>query len=275
MADSTPHCPVCSSPSPRRIRDNLYLCNPCGITFNTAYAVKSYSDTYFLDEYRNQYGKTYIEDYDTIYSLSSGRLKTIFSYLPKKTARSDLSILDVGSAAGFFLSCARDMGAGSVTGIEISDYASAYCIEHFNIPVMRSPFAQVTLPTSYSIITAWYFIEHTDDPVSVMKKIHRSLYPGGVFAFSVPSIFGPLFVFDRDSWVRTHPTDHYMDFSPRGIRKILTGIGFRKIHVRAAGIHPERIVDPHSVFFRPFALLYGSVSRLISFSDTMEVYAVK
>jgi len=275
MADSTPHCPICSSPSPLRVSDSLYSCGHCGISFNTAYAVKSYSDTYFLDEYRNQYGTTYIEDYSNIYSLSSGRLNTLFNYLPKKSRRADLSLLDIGSAAGFFLACARDMGIGSVTGIEISEYASQYCVEHFNIPVMRSSFADVTLTSAYSIITAWYFIEHTADPVSVMKKIHHSLAPGGVFAFSVPSIFGPLFVFNRDLWVRTHPTDHYMDFSPRGLQKILAGIGFRKIHVRAAGVHPERIVDPESVFFRPFTKLYGSVSRLISFSDTIEVYAVK
>jgi SAM-dependent methyltransferase len=275
MADGTPHCPICSSPSTLLISDNLYSCGICGITFNTAYAVKSYSDTYFLDEYRNQYGKTYIEDYDNIYALSSSRLSAIFNYLPNKSRRSDLSILDIGSAAGFFLACARDMGIGSVTGIEISDYASTYCLEHFKIPVIRSSFADVTLTSTYSIITAWYFIEHTADPVAMMEKIHHSLTPGGVFAFSVPSIFGPLFVFNRERWVRTHPTDHYMDFSPRGIKKILTGLGFSNIHVKAAGIHPERIFNPQSLLFRPFALLYGSVSRLISFSDTMEVYAIK
>lgn len=275
MTDCILHCPICSSASPVHISDNFFSCNSCGIAFNTAYALKSYSDAYFLDEYREQYGKTYIEDYANIYSLSASRLNTIFRYLPKKTVKSDLSLLDVGSAAGFFLTCARDMGIDTVTGIEVSDYASRYCSEHFNIPVLHSSFAEVTLVSQFNIITAWYFIEHTADPISVMGKIFNSLAPGGIFAFSVPSIFGPLFMFKRDIWVRTHPTDHYIDFSPGGIKKILARLGFRRMYIKPAGIHPERMLDPQSIFFKPFSSLYRLVSRLASFSDTIEVYAIK
>lgn len=275
MTDGIQHCPICSSAKPVGISQHLFLCIKCGITFNTAYTIKSYSDDYFLDEYRKHYGKTYIEDYSNIYSLSARRLTTIFRYLPEKTNKEDLSLLDVGSAMGFFLACTRDKGIPNVSGIEISEYASKYCTEHFNIPVIQSPFAEVTLTSLFSIITAWYFIEHNADPVSVMERIYASLTPGGIFAFSVPSIFGPLFLLKRDTWVETHPADHYIDFSPGGIKKILTRIGFRKLYIIPGGIHPERIIDSHSFLFRPFSLIYALFSRFTSFSDTMEVYAVK
>ncbi len=275
MTDDIQHCPICSSASSVSISSYLYSCKKCGITFNTAYAVKTYSDAYFLEEYQNQYGKTYIEDYTNIYSLAARRLTILLGYLPGITGKSDLSLLDIGSAAGFFLACAKDMGIQNLTGIEISEYASRYCTEHFNIPVIQSSFSDVTPNSLFNIITAWYFIEHTVDPVSVMEKIHESLSADGIFAFSVPSIFGPLFTFKRDIWVQTHPTDHYIDFSPWGIRQILTRIGFRKIYVKPAGIHPERVIDPHSIMFRPFALIYRLISRLISFSDTIDVYAIK
>jgi 2-polyprenyl-3-methyl-5-hydroxy-6-metoxy-1,4-benzoquinol methylase len=275
MTADIKHCPVCDSLSVGSISDHLFQCKQCGIAFNTAFALKSYNDTYFLDEYRNQYGKTYIEDYTNIYSLSSRRLSRILGYLSDKKKISNLSLLDIGSATGFFLACARDMGICHVTGIEISEYASRYCTEHFNIPVRQSPFSDVTLTSLYSIITAWYFIEHCNAPVSVMQKIHDALQPGGMFAFSVPSIFGPLFLFNRDIWVQTHPADHSIDFSPSGIKKILTRIGFRQIHIKPGGIHPERIKNPQSFMYKPFTLAYGLFSRLTSFSDTIEVYAVK
>ena len=167
------------------------------------------------------------------------------------------------------------MGIVDVSGIEISEYASRYCADHFNIPVIQKPFSDVTIPTTYSIITAWYFIEHSSDPIAVMKKIYDSLSEGGLFAFSVPSIYGPLFRFNRYEWVRTHPSDHSMDFSPAGIRGILKQIGFHSIRISPGGIHPERVMDAGSILFRPFSLVYGLFSRLTAFSDTMEVYAVK
>ncbi|MBP7734802.1 MAG: class I SAM-dependent methyltransferase [Spirochaetes bacterium] len=276
MTGDVRKCPVCSTSSITPMSEELLICAQCGIAFNTAYALKTYNDTYFLDEYRNQYGKTYIDDRHNICNQSKKRLLRILKLISGRDVSStDLSLLDIGSAAGFFLQCARDMGIRDVSGIEISEYAARYCEKQFNIPVTRSSFDDVTLTSPYSIITAWYFIEHCGDPLSVMRKIYNALDTGGIFAFSVPSIFGPLYTFNRVAWIETHPSDHFIDFSPRGVKKILTGIGFTKISIRPAGIHPERVINPRSFFYRPFVTLYNIYSQATSFSDTIEVYAIK
>ncbi len=276
MTGNVRQCPVCSISSVTPVSEELCACTHCGIAFNTTFAAKAYGDSYFLDEYQSQYGKTYIEDHHNIYFQSKKRLLRIFKLISDKTDnRKDLSLLDIGSAAGFFLQCARDMGISNVSGIEISDYAARYCEEQFNIPVTRSSFHDITLTSRYSIITAWYFIEHCGDPLSVMRKIYDALDTGGIFAFSVPSIFGPLYRFKRTVWIETHPSDHYIDFSPKGVKKILIRIGFTKISVKPAGIHPERVINPRSLFYRPFAALYNLYSQVTSFSDTIEVYAMK
>jgi 2-polyprenyl-3-methyl-5-hydroxy-6-metoxy-1,4-benzoquinol methylase len=275
MTADRPQCPVCSTSNVTGISAALYLCKPCGIAFNAGYNQKQYNDIYFLNEYRNQYGKTYIEDFDNIYSLSGQRLTRIMKYIKIKNDISAFSLLDIGSATGFFLQCARDSGIRNVAGIEISEYASQYCRKKFQIPVIRSSFTEITLSEKYDIITAWFFIEHCNDPVPVLRKIYDALAEGGIFAFSVPSIFGPLFIRDKKSWIDTHPTDHRVDFSPGGIKKILKKLGFRKIIIRPAGMHPERIISTHSLLFKLFSLLYKFFATLTSFSDTMEVYAVK
>jgi 2-polyprenyl-3-methyl-5-hydroxy-6-metoxy-1,4-benzoquinol methylase len=275
MTADRPQCPACSSANGTSISPDLYLCTSCQIAYNTGYRQKIYDDNYFLDEYRAQYGKTYIEDHDAIYAASRKRLARLLSYIRIKKSLSAFSLLDIGSAAGFFLQCARDSGIQNVSGIEISEYASRYCREHFQIPVIRSSFADIALTEKHDIITAWFFIEHCNDPVPVLQKIYGALAEGGIFAFSAPSIFGPLFIFDRSSWINAHPTDHRVDFSPAGARKILKKIGYRKIIIRAAGMHPERVVSPDSLFYKPFTLLYKLFAGLTSFSDTIEVYAVK
>ena len=43
----------------------------------------------------------------------------------------------------------------------------------------------------------------------------------------------------------------------------------------SGGMHPERIIPSGSFFYRPFSILYSAVSRIISFSDTLEVMAIK
>ncbi len=275
MASDEARCPVCASDEQRTIHDGIKLCVRCRIAFNTGFEPKNYGDTYFLEEYRRQYSVTYMEDFPGIYRLSKRRLEVILHLLGKKRDISSLTLLDIGSAAGFFLRCALDHGIGSVNGIEISQYACRLSKKMCGIPVINSSFENASIDCQYDIITAWYFIEHCNDPVSVMKRIHVALRDNGLFAFSMPSIFGPLFLFRRNEWIATHPGDHRIDISPRGIRKMLDKCGFRTVFMRAAGVHPERVISPFSPIYRPFAYLYKLFARMTSFSDTIEVFAIK
>lgn len=212
MNDFLESCPVCKGQEFKSISENLLLCKKCKIILNTAWAPLSYSKNYFISEYAAQYGNTYIEDFDNIYALSSSRLDNIFKYVSLKP---QLSILDIGSAAGFFLKAAQDRGIKNVTGIEISDFASSWCRENFNINVLNTPFDIAPLNKKYSIITAWFFLEHTPDPLACLKKIHLHMEDKGILALAIPSWFGPLFYFQRGRWIKTRPEDHRIDVSPR------------------------------------------------------------
>jgi SAM-dependent methyltransferase len=185
------------------------------------------------------------------------------------------ALLDIGCALGFFLKAARDTGYSPVRGVEISEYAAPLLPGEVGIDVHNGPFSHVPGPEKYSVISAWYFIEHCADPVSVIENIFDSLEPGGVFAFSSPSVFGPLFQFDRKSWVETHPVDHRVDFTPRSVKRLLKGMGFRRVRVYPSGMHPERVISKNSFFYPLFAALYRKFSRLTAYSDTIEVYALK
>lgn len=176
---------------------------------------------------------------------------------------------------GFFLKAARDMGAGDVQGVEISQYASEFCLNEFDIPVHNKPFGEVEFNEKFDIITAWYFIEHCKDPKVTMERIYNLLREGGVFALSTPSIRGPLYMRRREEWGKSHPKDHKIDFSPSTARYYLKSTGYKQVATRPGGIHPERIISEKSFIFPLFKRLYSVVSRQFCFSDTMDVFSLK
>lgn len=265
-------CPVCGRDEKRKISSNLNLCRNCHIIFNSDCRSLSYDRDYFLNEYREQYGKTYLEDYGNIYNLSMSRLDRILELLAVEGKH---SLLDIGCAAGFFLKAAKDRGISTLLGIEISSYAADYCRDTFGIDVIESPFDTVELHKRFDIITSWFFIEHCMDPMGAIKRVFSMLNKGGVFALSVPSYYGPMYYFDTDKWIETHPADHRIDLSPTSAKSILKEIGFRKIDVVKCGYHPERVLKSSSLIYGLFEPLYRKFTDVTAFSDTIEIYAVK
>ncbi|MCL1912259.1 MAG: class I SAM-dependent methyltransferase [Leptospirales bacterium] len=265
-------CPLCASPKADYISDNLFKCLKCGAVFNTAPLPLLYNDDYFTADYLKQYGRTYEEDFPQIYGAAQNRLERIKRISPQSRQK---NILDIGCALGFFLKAASDNGFARTDGIEISAYAASYCREKFGFNVRNKAFEKITSIGKYDVITAWYFIEHCSEPFKTIEKISASLEKNGVFAFSAPSVFGPMFCFHKNEWAASRPSDHVVDFNPKSARKALKRAGFRKVKIYAAGFHPERIMRDNSFLFRIFSGVYKLFTRLTGYSDTIEVYAVK
>ena len=272
MSEQPHNCPLCSKPSDIKITGELYKCRKCCLVFNVNCKSLSYDRDYFISEYERQYGRTYPEDFENIYNLSIQRLKKIQEYTGR---RNELSLLDIGSAAGFFLKAAKDSGIQKVKGVEISSFAADYCRRNFSIDVVESSFEESVIDEKFDIVTSWFFIEHLIDPLESMKRIYGMLNDGGVFGLAVPSCFGPMFLFKKEEWIKTRPVDHRIDLSPKAAEIVLKNLGFRKIKAFRSGYHPERIVGRDNVLFKPFDLCYKIFTRATAFSDTIEIYAVK
>lgn len=270
-------CPLCSCDSNTPVlKDSPFLfCKNCKIIFNSTYCALDYGDSYFLEDYKAQYNKTYEEDFPAITKSANLRLKKIFKLWGSFYNEFPVSLLDIGSALGFFLQTARQKGVKELEGVEISQYASNYCVKNYNIKTNKTSFDDFSTEKKYDVITAWYFLEHSANPLESLKKIISMLNQNGMLAFSFPSFFGPLYKFDRKKWQETHPVDHLVDFSPKTIKKLLQKQGFRKVKVYAAAIHPERVMSKNNIFYPVFSLIYTIYSKIFAFSDTIEVYAIK
>jgi 2-polyprenyl-3-methyl-5-hydroxy-6-metoxy-1,4-benzoquinol methylase len=234
-------CPVCFSNKFQSISEKYYKCTVCSIILNNDHSNIPYDDNYFIDEYAEQYGKTYEEDFDNIYSIAGQRIKRVLDLSGKPAT--ELSLLDIGCALGFFLKRGQDLGIKDLKGIEVSSYGASYCKENFNIPVLNISIDDIERLEKFDIISAWFVIEHLSDPLTVLNNLYNHLNDDGVLALSLPSYFGPAFHFKRAQWIEDHPIDHLIDVSPRSIKRLLKSIGFKDIRVFAAGFHPDRVVS--------------------------------
>ena len=82
-----------------------FACPRCGLLFLLSFGgeEKRYGSAYFFEEYRAQYGRTYLEDFEAIRRAGLGRLRAIVRLLarpeaPGGTAAAAPRLLDVGCA---------------------------------------------------------------------------------------------------------------------------------------------------------------------------------
>jgi len=263
---------------------SYFRCEDCGMVYLTGFSENpiSYDEQYFFAEYRAQYGRTYLEDFEHIAGMGRRRLEIIERLRRVRGATgsgatAELRILDVGCAYGPFLSAVA--GAGHAPyGMDVSAEAVAYIREQLGLPAMEGaagsvrPDEHFSLPY-FDVVTMWYVIEHLNALDEVFPWVADLLPPGGVLALSTPSLSGVSGRRDLRGFLEHSPRDHRTVWSPRIARRVLSRFGFTVRRIRSTGHHPERHRLGEALpLLRPLLLLW---SRLFRLGDTFEVYAVK
>lgn len=277
-----PWCPACGKDGNRviaRFADRSYrFCDACAVVYLESFSDSpvKYGARYFNAEYKAQYGRTYLEDFQAIKTASRQRLRILRSVAKDL----DGAIIDVGCAYGPFLSTARDEGLACV-GIDVSERAVRYVRKKLRVPAVCSSFEDVRrrqLPRRISAFTFWYVMEHFLDVDLVLRKVSALLPVGGALAFSTPNGRGISATKDLRAFLRASPSDHFSIFSPSRLDKLLASYGFELRRIRVTGHHPERFPGSLGVMARrslTVSRLLEHASTLFGLGDTFEAYAVK
>jgi 2-polyprenyl-3-methyl-5-hydroxy-6-metoxy-1,4-benzoquinol methylase len=279
-------CAACGATEGRsvaRFEQRTYVrCAACGMIYLRSFeAPRDYPEDYFFEEYRRQYGKTYLEDAPRIRLMGHRRLAEI----ARAAARSGAGrLIDIGCAYGPFLSAAAERGYEAV-GVDVSRAAVSYVVSELGFPAFRMALEELAASEKRprelerggaAVVTMWYVIEHLPDLTEALSVVSDLLEPGGVFAFSTPNATGVSARRSLRDFLRRSPPDHFTVWSPRTARRVLARYGLEVTGVGVTGHHPERF--PGAARLREGGVgrrMLVAVSRALGLGDTFEVYAVK
>jgi 2-polyprenyl-3-methyl-5-hydroxy-6-metoxy-1,4-benzoquinol methylase len=294
-------CPVCGR---ERRRDHQVLarfpertyrrCPRCGMVSMLRLSPPpiEYAEDYFFEFYRRQYGKTYIEDFPNLKQAGKIRLRRIRRLLSftgknaggetrKKNRTGPSRLLDIGCAYGPFLVAAAE-GGFSPLGMDPAEDAVRYVRDRLKIPAITGFFPDPSRREfqcgRFDAVTLWYVIEHLRDAAGALREISRLLRPGGVVAFSTPSLSGVSGRKSLKTFLEQSPGDHVTLWDPRRLKKALAPYGFIVKKIVITGHHPERFPLIGKRLGKKRGLGYhiiDGISRLLGLGDTFEAYAVK
>ena len=300
-------CPVCGEKSSagkivaRSETHTFRRCPNCKmifIAFSTDSRVQ-YEKNYFESEYKNQYGRTYLEDFDSIKKQGARRVRIIKKVLEKSLGKksapksseaagsscrllSTPSLLDVGCAYGPFLSAAHEAGFAPF-GSDISVAAVNYVKNDLGFDCVNASFLDFDSEKEFGVsqfdaLTMWFVIEHIQNLKGALHSANAFLKRGGVFAFSTPSASGVSARFSRQKFFEQSPRDHYSIWEIRLSKKILARFGFKIKKIVSTGIHVERIpfFKKHEIKKDTFLFSLAVIlCKMFKLGDTYEVYCVK
>lgn len=224
------------------VMDRLYAkdgypilrCSACKLVFrgtipNNQELESIYSDEYFFSELgdTNAQGyQNYLKDEQFLRLNFRRRLRRISWYCSHSG-----HLLDVGSASGFFMDEARQLG-WTVKGVEYSATMSRLAKEKLGLDVWTGKFQDFhDNPASCDVITMWDYIEHSVDPAKDIQAVRRMLKPGGLMVASTGDISSMMSKLSGQNWHLMTPRHHIFYFSPKVIRAYLEKEGFEVLKI--------------------------------------------
>jgi SAM-dependent methyltransferase len=174
----------------KQIRDiemYFYICSECDVLYaNPRATVESLKNIYSSKDFfeGSEPGGDNLNYFDFIGGekylrmTARSRLSRIKKWCPKG------KMLEVASAAGFFLIEAKNAGY-DISGIEISVAMAQYAQQRWDVNVNPESIELVDLPQQeFDAIASWGVMTIVQDPIELIRKFHRALKPGGVWAFN-------------------------------------------------------------------------------------------
>jgi SAM-dependent methyltransferase len=252
-------CPVCGHTAIRRpLRKQFQgntlhfgTCTNCDTLYmNPRMTVDSLRQVYDSEEFyegreNNLNYYSFLDGERYLRRTAAGRIRRFRPY-----ARGQ-RLLEVASAAGFFLAEAKDAGF-EAEGVEISRPMAAYASKRWGVPVDDSSIEDLDLdPEAYDVIASWGVMTIIRDPRAVMAKFASALKPGGVWAFNTydnRSLWGRLF---RGRWYILVANTSQIH-NDRTLRRLLDEAGFDLV--------ARRRDRPHASLERLLFVLLSHVS---------------
>ncbi|MEM7405645.1 MAG: class I SAM-dependent methyltransferase [Pseudomonadota bacterium] len=261
-----PHCAVCGTSVETGLRPWLKQCGRCG-NESSLLADPAWHDGPLLgwDPVSEEFMRP----------LREQNAALLLGHIARQRQLKDMRVLEVGCAAGWFLTAARDAGM-VIEGIEPDDRMADRAAD-VGIDVVRGYFPECLDPARrYDLICFNDVFEHIPDCRAVLQAVRGALAPDGLLLLNLPCAGGVLYRVARllarlgddrtleRLWQKGYESPHLHYFTDRNLRTLVEDAGFKQ---RDRGSLPsvtlhglrERVMEGDSFNAVTGTLVYGAV----------------
>ena len=218
-------CPLCKSKTTiKRIKTKdfsfsgeffeIHECNTCLVGFTLPELSKKELEKYYNKEKYHSYQKD-----------NSG-FSLIYKFIQKINSRYKLNILnrlgiknllDYGSGSGEFVRFCNNKGISAFGFEPINKVKSEMVYQNINkIKDKR-----------YDCVTLWHVLEHTKDPLSVLKFVKGVLNEGGWIIVALPNKDSYDNIYYGKTWAGYDVPRHQYHFNPESFKNLISSIGLK------------------------------------------------
>lgn len=234
MKSTSAACIICGAKERKKLFSQgeweIFCCNSCGLGVLDPQPTKEEIIKLYNQEYFTEPGQNGIDpdskEFAHRLSLESTRIRLVRSQKRQGT------VLDIGCGNAYFLAACQKKGF-NVHGLDISDYAVEYATQRLKLPVTVGEVDTVTLPeNSFDVITMWHYLEHTENPRNIIKKVTPWLKKDGILVVDVPNYEGTDAQKDWENWVGWQLPYHLHHFTENSLKQLLTEMGFKVVKTK-------------------------------------------
>lgn len=228
-------CIVCGGKDWKPFLSGLIKCQECGFVWADLYlddeelAALYKKDYFFGDEYSD-----YLADKKVLQKNVDLRLDVLRQFSDPGRHK---SLLEIGSAYGFFLEVAKGH-FDAVKGIDISEDGVSHSRQKLNLDVIQADFLKEDFGNKiFDIVCMWDTVEHLGAPHLYIEKIGRHTKSGALLAITTGDIQSMIARIKKDKWRLIHPPTHIHYFSRQTLARLLNKSGFDIIYSRYCGFY--------------------------------------
>jgi SAM-dependent methyltransferase len=174
------------------------------------------------------YGGAAAEDYVREEAGQRATARAVLERVERHVARG--ALLDLGCWVGFLLAEARDRG-WQVSGVEPSEFASAYARERLGLDVVTAELLGAQVPPGpFDAVVLGDVIEHLPRPGEALERIADLLPPGGVVCMMLPDAGSRVARVLGARWWSVIPT-HVQYFTRTSMVTLLARRGYETLEI--------------------------------------------
>ena len=138
---------------------------------------------YYAEDYRDDYGDPSTAERHRLDAEEAAlRLERLRPFLGP-----DVRLLEVGAGSGAFLDSARP-NVGEIAAVEPDDEARDFIARQLGIDVAHDLGELDDSVDRFQLVVGFHVLEHLQDPVEFLRRLHGLTRPGGRVIMEVPNI---------------------------------------------------------------------------------------